>query len=253
MSRHAIKPYHRASKSAKELILAMNRMGFDVERWNPYRQYHTVINWGSREPITNAYKVINQPIKVKNSSNKLYTFMKLLEGGITVPRVTTNSDVAKSFHGKVYGRSNNLSGGRGITVYETPSEIRSGHDFYTQRVESVRELRVHVANEDYQGFMGGKCGLISWSEKKPREYGTYNCDIRNYSKGYYFSLRDKDRIPERLLSMCKKSLKALELDFCSFDILETIHGEYVFLESNTASGIQGTTLKEYAKFLGGNL
>lgn len=247
--RIGLKPYHRYSKSARAIIQGLRDEGVNIERWKATRiHYDLVINWGSQEPIHNADHILNEPRTIKFSSNKVLTFAKLLAGGVQTPRVTTNRERAMSFGGKIYGRKNFSKGGRGIVIYENPYEV-GYHDFYTSAVSNVRELRVHVTTKGTDTY-DDNTGLISWSEKKPKDEVNFdiNPDVKNFDKGYYFSLRDNDRIPRKLLSDCMKAIKSLGLDFCSFDVLETPSGEYVFLEANTASGVMETTLRRYVDF-----
>jgi len=224
-----IKPYHQFSKSGREL-----RRSLGLARYNSNHTYDLLINWGSQRDDGNAVRTVNKEVCIKNSSDKLRAFSLLKESNIRVPKHTVSMYEAKDFNYPVLCRLNNLMGGNGIHVALTPNDLVKA-DFYVEYITPINEFRVHVFENE----------IIAWSKKIPK---SVNSDkyIRNHAKGYKFSLCENGRIYSKLKEYAIESIKCLKLDFGAVDIILSENHKFFVLEVNTAIGVEGTVLRNYA-------
>jgi glutathione synthase/RimK-type ligase-like ATP-grasp enzyme len=245
-----ITPYSILSKSS---ISISDATGWERLRRNnshPLSAPSVLINWGcsthTHEHNPNVAWV-NPPSSVRVASSKLKTYQYLLGGHVPTVEYTSSPDIAEEWledRCVVYCRNlDGSSGGRGISVVDGENYAHGAAPlpnslFYTKGVQGfLRELRVHV--------IGGR--VVRVSQKKKRS-GVYACpNIRNHKNGWVFTIKDipgTDAIEQTSLS----AVKALGLDFGAVDIVECESGPVV-LEVNTAPGLQGSTIDQYAKGL----
>ena len=229
--RIGIKPYNNYSKGYKEL-----RKLLGLARYNPRDSYGVLFNWGSTRNDRNAQSTLNKEEAVKISSDKVATLEALQRNKIRVPRFTKSySEARDNFKFPVYCRKNHLSGGLGITIAENKEEIVSA-DFYTEHLDVEAEYRVHVFRDE----------ILCWAKKIPKDQYS-NKYIRNHSKGYQFSLMDNDRIFSKLKEYAIQSIKAVGLDYGCIDCVLTKDKHFYVLETNSAVGLEGTTLLQYSR------
>jgi glutathione synthase/RimK-type ligase-like ATP-grasp enzyme len=228
--RFGIKPYKNYSEGYKKL-----RRLLGLARYNSRDKYGVLFNWGSLRKDFNSNILLNKEDGVRVSRNKVRTLEVLRDKGIRVPRFTKNFEEAKNFKFPVYCRKNYLNGGVGIFVAETKEQLIHS-DFYTESINVEAEYRVHVFKDK----------ILCWAKKIPKDQYSSRY-IRNHSKGYKFSLMDNSRIFTKLEEYAIKSINAVGLDYGCIDcVLSTDHKFYV-LETNSAVGLEGTTLDMYAR------
>lgn len=205
-----------------------------------------IFNWGSSDPrrIQLTHRIYNEPEAVAIAANKLFTFDRLTEAGLSnnIPFYTTATEEAKEWasDGIVYCRTIvRGSQGNGIVVATHPSQVPQA-PLYTLKVNRRREMRVHVMN--------GK--VITFAQKKrlnPVELEdrglTLGNDVRNSSNGWVFA-RDGVTLPESAAIAAVEATRALGLDFAAVDLAITVGAPKIF-ELNTAPGLEGTTLQCY--------
>ena len=244
-------PYKMGSTSAKKLaeILDIKRVRQDGNfRWKPTRK---VINWGNTR-IANwmlpmaMEGLLNRPSQVELASDKIQTFSKLA-GIVPLPDTTTIMDMARGwvvagpkFHGlkhavlcRTLTRANS---GRGIVVAETPDQLVPA-PLYTRYTPKQHEYRVHVFKE---------LGVIDVQQKKRSAEGVADPYVRNHAAGWVFC-RDNVTAPQGVLNAAVDAVMALDLDFGAVDIgFHNNLGPCVY-EVNTAPGLEGQTLTNYAE------
>lgn len=243
-----INPYRKGSKSVRAL---KNEMGvksikFNNSNFKP-RRGKIVINWGSSNP--NVYlgeQVLNPPVAVSKASNKLLSFIEFRKCGVRCPPFTQNVEEAKLSNLKgstVYCRHTLVgNSGEGIEVIEHETPNLPHALLYVIGIPIHSEYRVHVVD--------GK--VIDYAKKGKRrdlEEGEFNPKIRNYSNGYIF-MREGVELSEDLSKQAIMAVNALGLNFGAVDIVVSSKDNLAYvLEVNTACGLQGTTVKSYAKAL----
>jgi len=238
-------PYSMGSEGLYFLKDELESRGLNVrlirKRGSTYRgnKKDVVVNWGNG--VTpgwerNVKHIYNSPSNIRNATNKL-NFFRLVGKKLpdNVPDFTTSQEKAKEWtkKGLVFCRKS-LSGsqGKGIVVADSPDKVVSA-PLYTKGVKSDIEYRVHVFNgkviDVVRKFYFGK-------DRKS--------DIRNLENGWTFIRKGVNHTNE-LDKVSVEVCKALGLDFCALDLIVK-DGNYLFLEANTAPGMTGTTVINYA-------
>jgi glutathione synthase/RimK-type ligase-like ATP-grasp enzyme len=195
-----------------------------------------IINWGASScPIENALN----PFTV-TASNKLDAFRALHSAGVSIPRfASSSSDV--DWTGTTVCR-HKLTGhsGEGIELVEEGQELPSA-PLYVQYIKKKDEYRIHASAD-----------RIIAVQRKARRLDTpdseVNWQVRNHANGFVF-VRDNVDPPESVLSEARGAVTALGLDFGAVDVIFNEHeGKAYVLEVNTAPGLEGQTIEDYATF-----
>jgi len=249
--RAIIYPYNLGSKSAR--ALSFNLTDFRSKRVKPDGKYkhnwntHAIINWGSSEK-PNWYRDersslwLNPATIVERATDKV-SCLKILKGaGVPTPEFTTLQSVAEQWTRNgdmVYCRTlTRASGGRGIIIATSPSSVRPA-PLYTKRLNIKGEYRVHVFN--------GK--VIDYQKKRRREEAIENGDIedniRNLDAGWVYCRNKLNRIQDNE-QIALDAVKNLGLNFGAVDIVRDVNHNSFVLEVNTAPGLEGLTLVNYA-------
>lgn len=237
-----IRPYKRHSKSCKALRHAFGWRGFlVVDPEKTPRGRELVMNWGSTKAEPRAVCTwLNKPENVVIAADKLKSFKKLSEAGVSVPEFSTDIAKAREWIGEEYivlcRKKLNGHSGQGIVVAKTEAELVDA-PLYVRYYRKEFEFRVHV----FQGR------VIDYVQKKKRE-GTpdteFNKYIRSYNNGWVFCRDDIEDIA-KVKEEAIKSVVALGLDFGAVDIVWTKKGKAIVLEVNTAPALEGTTVEKY--------
>lgn len=259
----ALYSYNMGSAGSKALAesLGIRRIKHTNSKFNARGK--TIINWGASDLPNHAYagatKVLNRPEVVATATNKLSLFSLLLDQGLSVyiPWFTDNSqtartrmiDLNKSIVGRKLLRG---QGGEGLVIFDPDdqsnwdemNECRMFCDYIPKR----HEYRIHcVKNGDsVRDFLIQRKALRE--EFRGRE--DINWRVRNLANGFIFA-RNEDHVPHVSVSRAAKTAVFRSgLDFGAVDIVfnERFNISYV-LEINTAPGLQGSTVEDYANAL----
>lgn len=206
----------------------------------------TVINWGAQKVPNQVLKckIINNPGAIASNSNKLKFFRAMdQEGGPNIPPYTEDPEEAQDWYDegiRVVSRVVlNGSGGEGIYV---SNEERPPVDapLYTQYIKKKDEYRVHVFKGEIIDFQR-KALAPGFSGSNPDKFL-----VRNLANGFIY-VRGEVVLPEDVKTQSLKAYALSGLDFGAFDVIwnEKQQKAYV-LEVNTAPGLIGTTLTNYA-------
>ena len=218
-----------------------------------------VINWGStsvpQEYLGSCKRLLNPGGLVRTASNKKLFFEKTLENPAEAPRVppfTTNKDVAAGWFNDsntltIFARTV-LSGhsGEGIIKINNPEELAplpSG-TLLCRYIPKRREFRIHISKSG---------GVFVVQEKKAKSSlgGNVDFQIRNLANGFIFARNDLKDVPADVVDQAKRALAMTGLDFGAVDVIWNHRHEQAFvLEVNTAPGLEGSTLEDYATMFG---
>jgi hypothetical protein len=154
--------------------------------------------------------------------------------------------------------------GAGIVIAEHRDNLVHA-PLFVEYVKKQDEYRIHVGMKrwtphlDYAGepmaqgqFRDDPRIVISMQKKKRRlECETPNWQVRNHANGFIYA-RSEVNPPEAVIAAAKSALGASGLDFGAVDVIwnEGSKKAYV-LEINTAPGLEGTTVQDYARFFKG--
>lgn len=206
----------------------------------------TVINWGHAgalpDHVRGAGVVLNSPDRVRLAANKLAFFNHVGNNARCVP-FTTDPAVARGWNSKVVCRHTlNGHSGEGIEIIEPGVDIPQA-PCYTKYIVKESEWRIHVVN-----------GVVIDSTRKIRDpdfVGEPNWAVRNHQGGFIYA-RNSGQPSEDVVAQAVAAMEAVGLDFGAVDVMVSkptrAHPErlaYV-LEINSAPGLVGTTVQNYA-------
>lgn len=241
-------PYKMYSNSAKVLAAELG-----IKRINKDGQYSnrgkglTVINWGSsghRLALTGNVRIINLFDAVRKASNKLLSFQEFKQEGVSVPTFTTSIEEAQALlaNGDVVGRAT-LTGhsGEGITVYPAGSVLDRANvvdKLWVAYKKKKSEYRVHIFNDEL---------LYVQQKRKRTGHEEVNSKVRNLANGWVFC-RENVVYDQKVVDQAKLAIKALGLTFGAVDVIWNQHEQTAYvLEVNTAPGLEGQSIKDYAQ------
>ena len=239
-------PYSMASGGARDLARALDTRRVWPDRNYRHRPNHLIINWGSStwpawHRDAGVVSWLNSPHKVRVAAHKELSFQALMDYEVSIPRFTTNKEVASSWETPVMVRHLLSShSGRGCEYVESPTVLPDA-PLYVEYIKKATELRVHVMK-----MPDGTYDCIDYRQKKVRQGSEgNNFQIRSYANGWVFT-REGVQVSPRAQALAMSALMALQLDFAAVDIIHNAHrNEYYVLEVNTAPGLQGSTLDNY--------
>jgi glutathione synthase/RimK-type ligase-like ATP-grasp enzyme len=238
-----IYPGNPHSQGAKALAqeLGIKRIKHHGSRWKP-KAGDTVINWGAVScPSFAPARVVNRGQDVAVVSNKLMFFHAMAETGIT-PDYTPIEDMARldmQARGCKYVCRTilNGSGGAGIVIATEASQLVDA-PLYVRYQPKKDEYRVHIF----------KNTVIDVQKKARRlEVTNPNWQIRNHQNGFIYK-RDNISPPQCVLDVAIQCMANLSLDFGACDVIHNEKDNRAWvLEVNSAPGLAGQTVKNYAK------
>lgn len=207
-----------------------------------------IVNFGSSE-LPKAwkactYKIINSVAAVSNSIDKVRALTILKDSGVSVPKFTTDAlqvpKWLKQGHSVMARKLTKASCGKGAVMVAPTDPTFPDAPLYTLYVPKKAEYRIHVWGVE----------VIDMQQKKRRkdfDKTKVNNQIRTWATGWVYC-RGGINVPQVVIDQAKKAVTALGLDFGAVDIGYTeSNGKATVYEVNTAPGLEGTTLKVYAK------
>lgn len=248
-------PYSPASEAAKLLSEAMGirRIKHKGSKFIAGKQ-NTVVNYGSGNlpaHVAGAGRIINNPVNCNVAANKLSFFQRVTKWNkdfmalaVKIPEFTADIDAARKWidekHIVVCRKELRGNGGDGIVIAKAAGDLVQC-PLYVKYIPKLREYRVHVVN--------GK--VISMQRKVAKPGQEPVCwQVRSHDNGFIFQ-RGMEGIPGEELDEVKKqaifAVRAVGLDFGGVDVIwnQKVGSAYV-LEVNTAPGIEGQTVQDYA-------
>lgn len=238
---------HSEGGKALAGALGIRRIKHEGSTWRP-RTGDKVINWGSSQVTQfGPAEFINNPIHVAHSSHKLHFFENM--GDVLadddrprVPGWTTNRAEATTWFtgedSKVVCRTLLTShSGNGIIIAESEDQLVQA-PLYTRYVKKQAEYRVHIVR--------GRVVDVQRKIRDPDRTPT-NWQVRSHANGFIF-VRGSDELPQDGIDQSLRAFNASGLDFGAIDvIIESRTGLAHILEINTAPGLTGQTVENYAR------
>jgi len=228
-----ILPYKQASTSAKALA---ERLG--VVRINGSKRLKlsdVVLRWGNGPDVIGTNNIINNEAAI--ACNKLSTFEMLKDNNIPTVDWTCDANEANSWldGGDVVLARTNIVGSKGDGIQVLSAVDWADAKLYTKYMKA-HEYRVHV-------FAGS---VIDVQKKRRRNGAQTDSYIKNANGGWVFC-RDNITSPKIVYAASIAAVGALGLQFGAVDILyREADKRAAVLEVNTAPGLEGTTLENYA-------
>ena len=234
--------YNQGSRSAKALARALNGRVL-LRRGSKYRRRpeDLIINWGAADSPFNGPRVANQPDAIKDASNKLTCLKTLKEAGVRVPPFwTRKQDIPDDAFPIVCRKLLTGSGGRGIVIAENRAQLVDA-PLYTKYIKKKDEYRVHLLRHPERGTF-----VVSQQRKAKRNGADADFKIRNLENGFVF-VRDGVNPPQDVIAQSFSAIENSGLAFGAVDVVwNERKGEAYVLEINTAPGLEGQTVEDYA-------
>jgi glutathione synthase/RimK-type ligase-like ATP-grasp enzyme len=250
--RYRVLPYKQGSKSAKALSEALGGKVLLLEgsRFIP-RAGDKVINWGNTDnhPV---YQVVGDTVSnhfgiVRRASNKLLFFQAMRESGHDdiIPEYWTQYEHIPDDAFPIVCRQT-LAGhsGAGIVIADTRDDLVPA-PLYTQYIKKEHEYRIHIGKrgEDY---------VTIAAQRKARNLSvpdeSVNWRVRSHANGFVY-VREGVDPPAAAFQAARDALGATGLDFGAVDVIWNSQKERAYvLEINTAPGLEGQTIEDYASF-----
>lgn len=242
------------SKGGRALARALG--GKKVGPNNPYQPISdaVIINWGDSQcPLHHA---LNPSSAISRMANKLTAFRVFRDANVPIPKFAETRD-AVSWDGTVVVR-HKLTGhsGEGIEIVEPGNELPNA-SLYVQYIPKNEEYRIHVGRkkvldefEPVPDEFEYKYEVIA-EQRKGRRHdvadSNVNWKVRNHANGFVY-VRQGFVTPPCVKQAAIDALRASGLDFGAVDIIYTKKGKAYVLEINTAPGLEGTTVEDYARW-----
>lgn len=240
--------YNEHSMSARVLARALNgkriRHTESVFVGNPNK---IVINWGSSKITDEVAKcrVLNKPDEVALASDKI-AFFNWAHARFRIPAFTTDKGVANFWlnngHTVVARTVVRGHSAEGLFIVEpTPNSLLMDAPLYTRYIPKKNEYRVH--------FMNGNIIDVQRKALRPgHDPENVNWKVRNLNGGFIFVRDEELSLTHPVLYAAMSVITHSGLDFGAIDIIfNERHGMAYVLEINTAPGLMGTTLNNYAE------
>lgn len=252
--RYRVLPYRQGSRSAKALATALGGKVLKLQgsQFIP-RPGDRLINWGNTHGDS-APGMLNPKGRIRHASNKLLFFQDMKDKyPDDIPEFWTSPQDIPDDAFPVVCRTV-LSGhsGDGIVIANTRDDLVPC-SLYVRYVKKQDEYRIHVGHEiDYPYSEGGDVVVIAQQRKAKRNgFENPNWQIRNHQNGFVY-VRQDVQPPEAVVSAAKRALLATDLDFGAVDVIWNSKEQKAYvLEVNTAPGLEGQTVTDYADFFRG--
>lgn len=261
-SKFRVLPYKQGSASAKALALAMGGKVLRLEgSKNKIKPGMIFINWGNTDPPENhmcilndnhtqaGCRMLNLPSYIRRASNKKLFFELMKETGneeLVPPFWTNRNDIPEEAFPIVCRTVLAGHSGDGIVLAIDPESLVDA-PLYTKYIKKKDEYRVHVGRKETSD--GPKYNAFATQQKaRSTQAEEVNWQIRNHRNGFIYK-RNGINPPESVISAAIKALEVSGLDFGAIDILwnDKQQRPYV-LEINTAPGLEGQTVQDYAEW-----
>lgn len=251
MARVILFPYRMPSESGRALRDALEGMGHKTMRvfangkYRP-RKGDTIINWGNHTPpgwLTKAQylglRIVNSMANVLISRDKRLAFLAFAKAGVSTPKFAVTWEEAQKLDMPVMQyRSATAQGGSGVSYIEDVKRLSLDCELWTSYIKKHSEFRVHVMH----------CTVIDVQQKKRRKdfEGETNYKVRNLAGGWVYA-REGIEVPTCVREQAVLAVGACGLDFGAVDVIYNKHHSTAYvLEINSAPGLEGNTVVNYA-------
>jgi glutathione synthase/RimK-type ligase-like ATP-grasp enzyme len=247
MARLFILPYKAGSASAKALAerLGVRRLKLTGSSYVP-RRGDIIVNWGNSDVEQTTYdapQFFNPPTAISRASDKVRAFLSMQTGEVSIPDFTVERAVAQRWADAgstvVVRHLTRGSEGRGIEIVNPNGHVPTA-PLYVKYIKKQNEYRTHV-------FAGEVIDTQRKARRNDIPDSQVNWQVRNHNNGFIFA-REGVQQDERRDQLAIAACQSLGLHFGAVDIIYNENSNnYYVLEVNTAPGLVGTTLENYAQ------
>lgn len=233
-----ILPYKSASQSAKKLAQALGGKRLRLEGSSfVKRDDDLVINWGNSScPWPTA---LNASVMPAGDKLKFMFRMKDTNNEEVVPRFwTSKEDIPDNAFPIVCRTVLNGHSGHGIVIANSRDDLVEC-PLYVQYVKKKYEYRVHL---------GKDCVIATQQKRRKNDHPNPNWLVRSHDNGFVYT-RQNVNPPSSVFNVARRAFDASGLDFGAVDVIYNANQEKAYvLEINTAPGLEGQTIEDYANY-----
>lgn len=252
--RYRVLPYRQGSRSAKALAEALGGKVLRLEgsTFVP-KSDDVIINWGNTVFNEDAEWGSKTPDQFFNydtdclrlTTNKLEFFQHQKEVGNAelLPSFWTDkASIPDDAFPVVCRTILNGHSGAGIVIADTRDGV-ADCELYVKYLKKKEEYRVHV------GRRSEDIVVIAVQRKARRtNHPNPNWQIRNLANGFVYVRNECNPAPS-VISSAIETFRATGLDFGAVDVIwNSVEEKAYALEINSAPGLVGTTVEDYANF-----
>lgn len=253
-SKYRVLPYKQGSASAKALAQALGGKVLKLEnsKFKP-QAGDVIINWGNTKLPEGCGATHNANAEtLRKATNKKLFFELMQETGneeIIPPFWTKKEDIPDDAFPIVCRTVLAGHSGAGI-VLAANREALVDCSLYVKYIKKEDEYRVHVGRRESSS--GAQYHIIATQKKaRSKQAEEVNWQIRNHRNGFIYKRQDIV-VPGGVLEVAKRALESSGLDFGAIDIIFNKKKNLALvLEINTAPGLEGQTIQDYANFFKG--
>lgn len=254
MKRYRVLPYRQGSKSAKALADALGGKVLKLvgSKFKP-KPDDVIINWGNTGnwPHFGFHALNGDTGRLKGASNKLLFFSNMQANAPDIiPRFwTTKEDIPHEAFPIVCRTTLAGHSGDGIVIADNADALVEA-PLYVEYKKKKEEYRVHVGKTTDSGNPVFRTIAI---QRKARRLATpdneVNWKVRNLKGGFVFVRNEVTPPSDSIVGSATAALEASGLDFGAVDVIwNAQEGKAYVLEINTAPGLEGQTITDYANF-----
>lgn len=251
MPRYRILPYRQGSRAARSLAEALGGRVLKIDgtsRFTP-RRGDVIINYGNTDARQYQRCHLNG-VNLTHATNKLNFFRTMSDRGLTelIPQFwTRREDIPQDAYPIVCRTVLAGHSGDGIVIADTVDGLVDA-PLYVKYIKKQEEYRVHV------GMRRGQSIIIAVQRKARRRETPdeqVNWQVRNLAGGFVFA-RDGIVVPDPVTEAAHRCMREAGIDFGAVDVIwNQREGRAYILEINTAPGLEGQTITDYANFFRG--
>lgn len=260
MTRFRVLPYRQGSKGAKALAEALGGKVLKLEGSKfVAKGGDIIINWGMADENNPTHvgaavakslwdgemQLYNNAGIIRKASNKLLFFKEIsnVDDSIIPKWWTSKEDIPDDCFPIVCRTVLAGHSGEGIVIADSRDDLVAA-PLYVQYIKKKDEYRVHVGKRG-----DGSFGVICVQRKAKRHDATeVDWRIRNHAGGFIFQ-RNGFTWPAAVESAALQACEAVGLTFGAVDVIwNDKHGKAYVLEVNTAPGLEGQTVIDYANY-----
>lgn len=247
--RYRVLPYRQGSASAKALATALGGKVLKLENSSYHMKNSDVlINWGFTSPSYpeqwDTNQILNPPIKIRAASNKLLFFQKIkdIHPDIIPPFWTSQADIPADVYPVVCRTILAGHSGDGIVIASDVFELVAA-SLYVKYQKKKDEYRVHCGKTE-----AGPVVIAVQRKDRNQDCEEPNWQIRCHHTGFIYR-RHGINPPARVTEVAIQAFDASALDFGAVDVIWNEKKQHAWtLEINTAPGLEGQTVLDYASF-----
>jgi hypothetical protein len=245
MTRYRILPYRTGSKSAKALAEALGGKVLRLEGSTfKSRPGDVIVNWGNSDYPDFLYSDNYNCVPLRGITDKKRFFELMKDTGLTPEFWTTKEEIPNEKYPVVCRTILSGHSGAGIHIADNVHQLVDCQ-LYVRYVKKAQEYRVHLGRSRVDG---STCTIAVQRKARRLDHPNPDWQVRNHANGFVY-VRSDVNPPDHVFEVARLAFEKTGLDFGAVDAIWNEQKERAYvLEINTAPGLEGTTVTDYAEF-----